>query len=68
MKLTFLKNDNYDIDEMEGKYSKFQNKNKILQKLKQKVKSDRLGLTSIKVNEVALSSYDDKRIQTLDCI
>ena len=23
MKLTFLKNDNYDIDEMEGKYSKF---------------------------------------------
>ena len=50
MKLTFLKNDNYDIDEMEGKYSKFQNKNKILQKLKQKAKSDRLGLTSIKVN------------------
>lgn len=52
---------------MEEKYIIFLNESKILRKSKQRLKRYRNGLSTIKVDKTALSSNDDKRMQTLDC-
>ena len=52
---------------MEEKYSKFFIENKILRKSKQRFKSDRHSISTIKVNKIALCPNDKKRMHTFDC-
>lgn len=47
---------------MEEKFTKFLSENKKLQKSQQRLKSDRLDLSTIKLNKTALSSNNDKKI------
>ena len=52
---------------MEVKYSEFLDENKILRKSQQRFKSEKHYISVIKVNKIALSNNDSKKMQTLDC-
>lgn len=55
-KFKILKDDDYNVDEMKGKWSKFLSESKILGKLQQSFRKDRYDLSIIKVNKVTKQS------------
>ena len=58
----------YNVEELIKENKQFLKKNKIITSLQERFKSDRGDVSTINVNKVALSSGDDKKIQTLDCL
>ena len=49
-------------------YKKFIRKNKVILKAKQRFKSEKHNVFTEEINKMALSSNDDKRIQSFDLI
>ena len=64
----FLKDDNYDVDEVEEKYTRFMNGKTVLRKSQQNVKIDRHNILTIKRNKITLSKTSFEIFSRLNSI
>ena len=70
-KINYLEKNKINIDSFfcyKRKQKKFIKNNKLILKTQQRFKNERLNVFTEEINKIALSSNDDKRIQSIDLI
>ena len=67
-KINYLEKNKMDIDSIKENHKEFIKNNKSILKIQQKFKSERHNVFTEEINKIALSSNDDKRMQSIDLI
>ena len=66
-KINHLENNKFDLDSIK-KYKEFIRNNKVILKTQQRFRSEKHNVFTEEINKIALSSNDDKRMQSIDSI
>ena len=64
----YLENNKINIDSLKNNNKELRGNNKSILKTQQSFESGRHNVFSEEINKIALSSYDDKRMQSIDSI
>ena len=67
-KINYLEKNKMDIDSIKENHKEFIKNNKSILKIQQRFKSERHNVFTEEINKIALSSNDDKRMQSIDLI
>ena len=67
-KINYLRRKKIDVDSIKQDQKEFVKNNKPILKLQQIFKSERYNVLIEEINKIALSSNDDKRMQSIDLI
>ena len=67
-KINYLAKNKFDIDSIKKNNKEFIRNNKSILKTQQRFKSERHSIFTEEINKIALSSNDDKRMQSIDSI
>ena len=67
-KINYIEKNKIDIDSIKENYKEFIKNNKSILKTQQKFKSERHNVFTEEINKIALTSNDDKRMQSIDLI
>ena len=67
-KINHLEKNKIDIHNFKKHHKEFIRNNKLIIKTQQRFKSERHNVFTEKINQIALSSNDDKRMQSIDSI
>ena len=65
-KINYLEKNKIDVDSIKKIHQEFMTKNKSISKIQQRFKSKKRNVFTEEINKIALSSNDDKRIQSID--
>ena len=65
-KINHLEENIIDVDSLKEDQTEFIKSNKLILKTKQRFKSQKHNVFTEEINKIALSSNDDKRIQSID--
>ena len=65
-KINYLEKNKIDIDSIKENHKEFIKNNKSILKIQQRLKNKRHNVITEEVNKIALSSNDDKRMQSID--
>ena len=68
MRIIYLEKNKVDINSIKENHQKFIKNNKSILKIQQRFKSERHNVFTGEINKIALSSNDDKRMQTIHLI
>ena len=67
-KINHSEENKIDVDSLKEDQTEFIKSNKLILKTKQRFKSQKDNVFTEEINKIALSSNDDKRIQSIDSI
>ena len=67
-KINYLEKNKIDIDSIKESHKEFIKNNKLILKIQQRFESERHNVFIEEINKIALSSNDDKRMQSIDSI
>ena len=67
-KINHLEENKIDVDSLKEDQTEFIKSNKLILKTKQRFQSQKHNVFTEEINKIALSSNDDKRIQSIDSI
>ena len=67
-KKNHLENNNIDVGSLKEDYKESTKNNKLILKAQQRFRSEKHNVFTEKINKTALSSNDEKRIQSIDLI